>query len=98
VSPVEPPADRPAPKRVGPKDLDGFTTLLSDYCRERGDRTAVLLEGPDENRATGDWACVKVVTFTRINLDEACQDVFGPAAQARKTKRGDSRTWRCFDS
>jgi hypothetical protein len=93
-----PPAERPAPRLVGPKDLDGFTKLLSTFCQERGDRTAVLLEGPNENRATGDWACVKVVTFTRINLDDACRDSFGDAAQARETKRGDSRTWRCFDS
>jgi hypothetical protein len=93
-----PPAERPAPKLVGPKDLDGFTKLLSAFCRDRGDRTAVLLEGPKSNRATGDWACVKITTLTRINLDDACRDSFGDAAQARETKRGDSRTWRCFDS
>jgi hypothetical protein len=91
-------APRPDPRLVGPKDLDGFITLLSDFCQARGDRTAVLLDGPDENPKAGDWVCVKVVTFTPINLDEVCRKSFGDASQARRSDRYDSRTWRCFDS
>jgi hypothetical protein len=89
---------RPEPRLVGPRSFTGFEKLLSAYCEERGDRTAVLLDGPDDNPSTGDWVCVRVVTFTRINLDEACRDSFGAEAEARRIKQGDSRTWRCFDS
>jgi hypothetical protein len=89
---------RPAPRRVGPADLDGFQKLLADFCVARGNRTAVLREGPDNDPAAGTWACVQVVTFVNINLDEACRREFGDAAQARQTKRGDARTWRCFDA
>jgi hypothetical protein len=95
---TKPPNERPEPRLVGPKDLDGFTKLLSTFCEDRGDRTAVLLEGPNGNRTTGNWACVRVVTFTEINLDDACRKSFGEQSQARQLKRRDSRTWRCFDS
>ncbi len=93
-----PPAERVEPRLVGPRSFAGFERLLSAYCEERGDRAAVLLDGRNDNPATGDWVCVRVVTFTRINLDEACRDSFGAGAEARRIKQGDSRTWRCFDS
>ncbi len=93
-----PPAERAEPRLVGPRSFAGFETLLSAYCEERGDRAAVLLDGRNGDPATGDWVCVRVVTFTRINLDEACRDSFGAGAEARRIKQGDSRTWRCFDS
>jgi hypothetical protein len=92
-----PPAREPEPRLVGPSSFDGFTKLLSAFCKDRGQRTAVLLEGPGYNPKTGDWACTKVTTFTKINLDEACRDTFGAGSQARQTTRRDSRTWRCFD-
>jgi hypothetical protein len=94
----ETPDERPEPRLVGPKDLDGFTRLLGEFCEDRGDRTAVLLDGPGRNRRTGNWACVRIVTLTEINLDEACRKSFGEQSQARQLKRRDSRTWRCFDS
>jgi hypothetical protein len=89
--------DRPEPRLVGPSSFDGFTKLLSAFCKDRGQRTAVLLEGPGYNPKTGNWACTKVTTFTEINLDEACREKFGAESQARQTTRRDSRTWRCFD-
>jgi hypothetical protein len=89
--------NRPEPRLVGPSSFDGFTKLLSAFCKDRGQRTAVLLEGPGYNPKTGNWACTKVTTFTEINLDEACREQFGAESQARQTTRRDSRTWRCFD-
>lgn len=91
---------RPEPRQVGPVGFDAFETFLTAFCRAEGQRAAVLLDGPDgpgDKSKTGNWACVKVVTFTKINLDAACRDSFGGASQARQTTRGDARTWRCFD-
>ncbi len=88
---------RPEPRQVGPAGFDAFEKFLTAFCQGEGQRAAVLLDGPDANAKTGDWACVKVVTFSRINLDAACRDSFGGASQARQTTKGDARTWRCFD-
>lgn len=87
---------RRAPRLVGPRDEDGFERLLSSYCARRGQRTAVLL--PDRgDRAAGEWACVRAVTFTRIDLDEVCRAGFGGDTRARRLRPGDARSWRCFD-
>lgn len=97
-----PPSRRPAPpperRRIGPSSLDGFQRLLADFCADRGQRTALLLKGADDRSASGEWVCVRVVTFTPINLDQACRAEFGKGAKARQTTTGDARSWRCFDS
>jgi hypothetical protein len=94
---VPPAKPRPVPRLVGPKDRNEFTNFLSSFCQRRGDRLAAFIaEGA--NPASGDWACIRDVTFTRINLTEACRDSFGYLSQARQILRGDSRTWRCHDS
>jgi hypothetical protein len=95
---TRPPQPRPEPRQVGPRNLDDFEKLLSTFCRDRGDRTALLLYGRYDDPRTGDWVCVRVVTFTPINLDDACRKSFGDGSQARQLRRGDARTWRCFDS
>ena len=104
----EPPATRPpattrpperrAPRQVGPDDLEGFQQLLTGFCRDNGDQAAALINGDGDSAADGTWFCVRAVAFTKVDLDEACQDRFGSRARARETKRGDARSVRCFDS
>ncbi|GAA0804492.1 hypothetical protein [Spirilliplanes yamanashiensis] len=96
--PTTRPPEKRAPKRIGPANLQGFQALLTAHCRDNGDQAAALFNGEGRTAADGTWFCVRAVAFTRIDLDEACQDRFGRRAQARETVRGDARSIRCFDS
>jgi hypothetical protein len=90
--------NQPAPKLVGPRDFAGFERLLSTFCRDSGDfLRAALLPDREGDKANGEWACVQIVTFEPINLDEPCREEFGAQAKARQVTRDDERTWRCFD-
>lgn len=95
---TKPPGKPAEPRLIGPKNLQEFEQLLSAFCKKRGFRTAVLLDGPEDEPRSGNWVCVQVVEFTPINLDDACRDTLGEEAKARQLKSDDSRTWRCFDS